>query len=349
MPPKLCCCNPEGCLIHEDAFDRADSTTIGDPWVEEVGDWEIVSGKLNIDEIGLIRNTTANLYGTANSNVWATIEDYEPGKKYRLIIQLNEDADDYYYAEWHYVDSMNMYWTLGDQSGAIETQGPFLPTEEGAVIKLFMHERNQLCMHDDQSRITICVPPKSGQFVGLASGSADGATFDNFLWQATPIDDVTCPNCDCSCDYWCIPDALLASFVDANECPLLDGLTALLQNNGPTKFGYPWVQSVALNCPDGSGGQFVLRFECSNLTEIKGYLTFDVAPPTLQNPNISYEADPTVSTCNPLSLRFGPFDLGAVSGCNISECCGGTPCGLTPTDTSLVYIWITEAGSSYDY
>ncbi len=356
MPPRKCCCLPTGCLIHEDLFDRADSSTVGSPWIEESGDWEILSGTLNIDEAGLIRNTTYNEYNTSSGYIKASLADFVPGKKYRLIVQLNADATDYYYGEWHYINSTTMVCTLGDQSGPIESTPPFNPATVGEFAILSMHEKNQLCMADSERRITICMPPKEGKFVGLGAGDSNGATFSYFSWEATFADNITCPTCDCSCEGWCIPDALIATFVDLEECPLLDGFVVELNNTGQTKTGAQWSQAISLKCPDSETfGEFLLSFECDDSTTAEGFskglLIFNVAPATMEYPiaGVPLPANIEASTCHPLSLRFGPINMGAVSGCNQTTCCGGFPCPPAGLGYSALYIYITKASSDYDY
>jgi hypothetical protein len=345
MAPRKCCCNV-GCDIASDDFNRADSTSVGSDWDEESGDWAIASNKLTVPTAGVIRNVAVNPYGSNSMYISAKIENLADDTKYRILLQMNATGTEYYFAEWHYVDASNMYFSLGDESGVFETLGPDSPLIEGSQINASMTAKNQLCMSDLSSRITVCVEPKPAsthKYGGLAAGNSNGAAFDDYAAFATTAESVDCQSCDCTCDGWCVPDALVATFQEVNECPDLDGLTIDLDNVSPIKFGAGWSQLATFNCPDASG-QFTLEFTCSD--ELKGSLNVTDSP---LGPLGALNADADVSTCRPLSLRFGPYSLGSVSGCGTTVCCGGNPCGTSGADQSLFYIWITKRLTDYDY
>ena len=56
--PSCQCC--EDCILFEDDFNRANSTTVGNGWTEVAGDWEIVSNELQIDEADAIASNSAS-------------------------------------------------------------------------------------------------------------------------------------------------------------------------------------------------------------------------------------------------------------------------------------------------
>lgn len=342
MAPRKCCCNV-GCDIASDDFNRADSTSVGSDWDEESGDWAIASNKLTVPTAGVIRNVAVNPYGSNSMYISAKIENLADDTKYRILLQMNATGTEYYFAEWHYVDATTMYFRLGDETGVLESTGPDDPTGI-SQINASMTVKNQLCMSDLSSRITVCVEPKPAsthKYGGLAAGNSNGAAFDDYAAFATTAESVDCQGCDCTCQGWCIPDALIATFQDVNECPALDGFTIDLDNGSIIKFGSGWLGSDY--CPDLSG-LIDLKYECAN--DELGTLTYSAPAaggPAIINP------DPEVSTCHPLSLRFGPINFGTVSDCGTTECCGGNPCGTTIDDTSLVYIWITKRLTDYDY
>ena len=116
MPTARCCCN---CEYFEDLFDRSDSTDLGGAWTEIDGDWEIAGGELTIAEEGIVRCHAINPVDPSNMVVRAKITNYQDNTRYRLLAQVSADGSDYYYAEWYYVDSSNMYFTIGDSGGAI--------------------------------------------------------------------------------------------------------------------------------------------------------------------------------------------------------------------------------------
>lgn len=344
MPPRFCCC-VTGCDIASDNFNRADSSSLGSDWVEISGDWEIASNKLVVPTAGIIRNVAVNPYGSNSMVISAKIDNLADDTKYRILLQMNAAGTEYYFAEWHHTTGGDFYFSLGDETGIFETDGPDT-LAEGDQITASMTAKNQLCMTDLGSRLTICVEPKPAsthKYGGLAAGTSNGAAFDDYAAFASTAENVECLGCDCTCDGWCIPDALVATFQELNECPDLDGLVIDLDNTYPIKFGAGWDQLAApWYCPDLEG-EFTLNFVCSD--EFKGTLAH--LSGTLGG--VSLNADPDVSTCHPLSLRFGPFNVGSVSGCARTSCCGGNPCGTSGEDVSSFYIWITKRLTDYDY
>jgi len=341
MATQRCCCT---CSYGEDDFNRADSTDVGDKWEEHLGDWEISRGMLTSDEVGVIRKISINPVDPSNQVVRAKIQNYQDDTRYRILAQMSEDGTDYYYAEWWYVDSSTMYFALGDSTGEIESIGPDAPPPEGTICELTVTGKNQFCMQDNSSRLTLCMAPKDGNYCGLASGTSVGATFDDFEVLLHRSDRSVCPSCDCDCDGWCIPDKLLATFQDAGYCSGLDGWELHLENTSETKFGTGW-NHAAQNCPANPGGVDAIRLKmvCDGAGDFNG-LVLSIEQGSVIG-GLFDTPDPIVSTCNPLSLRFGPFSFGNVSGCFPTTCCGDSPCA---PDESLFYIWITPDGSDYD-
>lgn len=336
------CCGV--CFIAEDNFNRANSTNLGADWDEELGDWEILNNELFIDEIGRVRNVNFNSFGSNSQDVTVKLMNYQDDTKYRILLQMNDTGTEYYFAEWHYVDANTMYWRVGDETATCVTIGPDTPIPEGTAVRALINSKNQLCMDDEASRISICVEPKpktTHKWAGLGAATSVGATFDDYYAQGTTAESVECASCDCTCQAWCIPNRLIATFVELNECPDLDGLTIELENASNIKSGAGWVQTAVFNCPDATY-QWDLVYNCAG----EDFGSLNVIDSPLGNLG-SVSADPAASMCHPLSLRFGPFSLGSVSGCGKTDCCGGYPCGLTAEDASLVYIWITADGD-YD-
>lgn len=339
------CCCVQGCAVAADDFNRADSTSIGSSWTEHVGDWEIVSNRLTVAEIGVVRHHSLSPYATGNQNVSAKIHDMAAGTKHRLLLQVSLDGTDYYYAEWHYVDAVTMIFNLGSSSGGVLKTLTGTPILDGTTIRASMTDGGILCMSDSASRITVCAASKSGKYTGLGAGSEDGATFDDFVFEAHYADNPLCQSCDCGCDGYCIVDELIATFEDLNECPNLDGWTLPLTNTGPIKFGSDWYQGSAAMCPGGVGGSenIGLHLGCtgtnSGMGDLKLFVDTGAFITVASGASFDFP-DPSVSTCSPLALRYGPFTYGNVSGCYNTVCCNGTPCA---PDESTFYIWITEA------
>lgn len=352
IPPRKCCC-VTGCDIASDDFNRADSTSVGSDWVEISGDWAIASNKLTVPTAGIIRNIAVNPYGGNSMLISVLVENIVDDTKYRILLQMNSAGTEYYFAEFHYVDATEAWYSIGDETGVFETSGPdALGASPGPFqMDASMTVKNQLCMtFDGASRLTACVQPKPAsthKYGGLEAGT-NGATFDEYAAFATTAESVECLGCDCDCDGWCVPDDLVATFQEINECPLLDGLTIDLDNTSQIKGGTGWLNtgSVTMPCPDTSGTGFLLKYDCG----FGGLGTLEVISDgmgSLAFPSLGADVD--VSTCHPLSLRFGPYSMGSVSGCATTECCGGNPCGTSGDDQSLFYIWITRRSDDYDY
>lgn len=340
MPTRRCCCN---CEYASDDFNRFDDTDCGPNWDEVDGDWEISGGMLNINETGLIRNVAINPYDPSNQVIRAKIQNYQDDRRYRLVAQCDSSGAGGYYAEWHYVDSGTMYFRIGNSGGVIQSIGPELPIPEGTIIEFTVTGKNQFCMQDNSSRITLCLEPNGGNYSALAAGNDNGATFDDFSLSLHRSDISVCPACDCDCEGWCIPNLLLATYVDAGYCSGLDGWEQHLENDGPSKFGEGW-GSPSETCPTNPGGVTNIRLKMV----CDGSGTFSGLTLSLEEGGIGtlfYSPDESVSTCHPLSLRFGPYSFGNVSGCFPTTCCGDSPCD---PDESLFYIWITPDPSDYD-
>lgn len=339
MPTKRCCC-PGDCLITSDDFDRANSTDIGSDWEEMSGDWDIFSNKLRcFDPAGVVRNKAQNPYSD-NQVVRARIMDYVDGAKYRLLVHLDDTGTEYYYGEWHYVDSSAMYVRVGSSvDGSLCEIGPILPIPEGTTCEVSITEGGQLCVQDLASRCTVCVSPKAYEvYTGLAAGSAVVATFDDYEFYAHKADIDECPSCDCSCDGKCIPDDLTATYENLNQCPDLDDYSVSLKNSGPTKFGADWYQDPAADCPGSIPETLELVMKCTGGGTSIGNLQLEFLQGSA-TPS-SALADPSVSTCDPISLRFGPFSYGNISGGGFpTTCCGGAP---GADEESTFYVWVTE-------
>lgn len=348
MGRRRCCCGAD-CEVFTDDFDRADSGTVGNGWDEVVGVWAIVSNELEHTSTtpAMILHDSVNPFGSNNMVVYAEIGDYVDGAKYRLIVQSNETGTEYYYGEWHYQDSGNMYFEVGDQAGIIgDIVGPVLPIVEGTRCSLSITDGGQLCMQDTSSRITECVVPNTKaahHWAGMANDGTVGIIFDNWEFWAHLMDKEDCPVCDCSCEGWCIVDELVAEFEELSECPDLDGFTMNLEKpvGQPIATGGHWLSAVT-SCGTGQVEDYELDFTCTGSDSVAN-MKLDILQGTCtrKSDGAAYDyADPTVSTCEPLSLRFGPFSYEAVSGGGFETmCCHGFP--YDPNESDF-YIWVTE-------
>ncbi len=60
MPPRFCCCEPLECDLLIDDFTRADSTSLGDEWVEVTGNSSIVSNAMLIEDSAKVASVIGN-------------------------------------------------------------------------------------------------------------------------------------------------------------------------------------------------------------------------------------------------------------------------------------------------
>ena len=342
MGDRRCCCV---CEIFNDNFTGANSDTVGNGWVEVDGDWDIVSNELAhvSGTPGMCLHDSVNWFGSNNMVVYAKIGGFVNGSKHRLIVQSNEDGSEYFYGEWHYQDSSNMYFSLGDESGVFKTIGPEAPVLDGQKCQLSITDGGQLCMSDISSRLTECVTPKDKDtfhYAGMANDGTVGITFDDWEFWAHLMDKEDCPVCDCSCEGWCIVDELVAEFEEIAYCPDMDGVTMDLDNTGDIVTGSHWYSAVT-SCGTSPNEDIQLDMTCTGSAGVDSMrLDINVGSFVRKSDSAQYDyADPTVSTCDPLSLRFGPFNYIGVSGCAETTCCHGFPC---PPDGSDFYIWVTE-------
>lgn len=352
------CCEPESCLIATADFNGDDSDTVkpadnNKVWIEIAGDWDNDTNRCKHVSTtpGICINETVNTFpGSNNMVVRCKFYGFADGSKHRIIVQSNLAGTDYFYGEWYYyIDGTpKMDFTLGSSSaGVIGTITGGSPIAEGTQCEVSVTEGGQLCMQDLSSRITECVTPKEGDYAGVGSAGVVGITFDDWEFWAHEMDRDDCPSCDCSCEGYCIEDDLTLEYEDISYCGNLDQVTHALTNAGPIKFGADWytgaysvgspvdTHSFALRCV-GAGSEGVSNLRLDILQGI---------PLGRKSDGASYDfPDPSVSTCEPLSLRFGPFTYGNVSHSGPPPCpetlaCGGRPCD---PDTSDFYIWVYE-------
>lgn len=89
-------------LVFSDDFNRANSDSLGGNWVENSGDWDILSNKMRCATAGLVANTSS--IGSADYQVEAavTIAANGPGLRGRIVdssnyylLHMNTNTDDY--------------------------------------------------------------------------------------------------------------------------------------------------------------------------------------------------------------------------------------------------------------
>lgn len=211
----------------------------------------------------------------------------------------------------------------------------------------------------------------------LANGGSTAIAFDSFHfavhWAAiengNPDDYYNCPQCDCDCQGLCMPRAMTAILVDADpggptSCAEIDGTQFDLDVfYGPEpgvytlRMGWRMPEPITLG-PFGTclfGRTFDLNLFCDVSTPPPPY-----EAPQEEQPEINYHlfnvddrsdgcdpgswftdwsfADVETASCNPLYLKFGPFEVDEFTDdgeCEIGCCRDELPSGQ-------VYVVITE-------
>lgn len=336
---RRCCCK-QGCDIVHDDFNRTDSTTVGSPWTEESGDWEIDSNTLTeTTGTGIIRTTTTHPMNHWSGIYGVTFLNLQYGNKYRLLFNV-VNALNYYYVElYYYFDDPNNMVRLsaGMVEDGVETELKSL-TQAGP--EPGYDEEMYLCR--DYSGIYYIstligqwgccgFPDNSGRRAGLANNSGSNTiAFDDYTWDEHFITDENCPRCYCSCEGYCIPDELTMT-VEA-DCGL-DGLETTgygsALGEGTWQFDFnDWLylysggsmvtqQKFKFWCPC-FGNVIGENFADEECEEGANFFLCDITSAQLPDmPGWTHNcyssgltgAYATAHTCNPLWWQFGPFEI----------------------------------------
>lgn len=255
---QKCCC-PAECIIIDESFDRADSTSLGADWTEVSGDWEIVGGELqeNATSGAIVIST---LYHTRTSfYLYAPLgaDGMVSGRKYRLIANYL-DASNYHYAEYEY-DSGALSITIR----LVSASGGTYRTEEWtedvvADDMVYPYVALALCL--DPSIFTATLlnrttrfisvaqdPPtlvSGGYKVGMGNGAASQINFDSFLATESSYYNSSCQPCPKKCcarcpewtwderdgEWYWVGDLCLT--LTCADCPELDTSCTLSQTDG---------------------------------------------------------------------------------------------------------------------
>jgi len=333
MPGHPCCC--KGCEVLVDLFNRANSSNIGNQWVEHSGGWSIASNELAEDgTTGLVY--TVKHISENRRRVFVTCKDAQNGKAYRLAPAVTSAGTKYIYVELA-VAAGNGTLTLGistfsggswNDAAALDTfsLGPVDIGQDYTLVACLTENGIYGGLLEISGPVWDCTTingPRAG--IANAGGAAE---FDDFHWyrhaeDILPDVDGNCIRCDCECEGHCIPKTLTLTL--HSTCPHRDGLTATLTLNTALYPAFiwegtstwPWVCQdedpvetsdvfFRLFCFDDHGecsGEFAL---CTN-NFCAGASTCDWAaasitcasPPTFEGGECSVG-----HTCNPLNIVF---------------------------------------------
>jgi len=231
MPTKRCCCqNATDCLIASDDFNRTAATSLGANWVEQTGDWEIVSNELVAVSDGIVLtshrqakpvNTTYNynievdmIVGSVTS--WGIICKYIDDDNYDWI-DLTLDGTQLwptFYRRAGGSDSVVMdktTHTTGDSFSDVTQTLLICYSEVEWSINYLGGDISAAWTTCDVSPATSLPGDTSIGLVGFSKGH-----FDNFFYYYHRLSNPPCNVCDCFCqnpgvlsDYSCYPEKLL--------------------------------------------------------------------------------------------------------------------------------------------
>ncbi len=193
----------------------------------------------------------------------------------------------------------------------------------------------------DLNLVTCSSFHEDGHWTGLRNERAYPVFWNLFVWWEHYQTNNICPHCICTCLGYCIPRTVTATMQNVSGCAVLDGEEVDLTLNLPSSdsgdhgLQLEWDHDnddsitcgehefhIALHCcvSSGQGGSI----DCTDTggeIEPPGFrLVIGQDDPCIGGGTVYGSARPT-STCNPLSLVFGPFTITSQQSCN---CCDGT-------------------------
>jgi len=327
MARRRCCC-PGACYVFYDQFNRL---TLGTDWTQVNGTWTLSGGQLveggTADSI-LITTAEVPADSAGEMDAFVQVYNYNVGDVFRLyvawdtaseyyMVQVTYQGSDTWYVELCYKTSVlpgatatqlaTVFGSGPDQyiliRGCIDSDGNF----KGGVISA----------SDEPAWITATGTPV-GRKMGLGHDNTGGATFDEFYVIELRTEDIVCSQCWCHCNGNVPSKTLLATIWDATgRAACLNGDSGYLNWNWAAGASY-WdgtiihsgsgacVLPLKLICDatidqDCPGVEWTLEntsgFCCTNL----------LGGPYPACAPITPDCDD--STCWPLDLVFGPFEM----------------------------------------
>jgi len=322
------CCHGE-CWQWSDDFNRA---AIGADWTVVSGTWSIDTNVLEeVGTAGAVIVTTANVSPTPFHHRVTILVDLTMavGAKPRIIVNY-VDASTYFYAEWEKTSAGNdgtlrLCSTTGGVLASLNTTMAEISPGWGRMSvcfndELFAAEVVGLWGTQTDQVVYICDPGRydNGNKAGIGNGAAIEIRVDLFdiieIWPPK----TNCPECVCTCEGECIPHSLTGTITLDNpsggcQYPGLHGQTfplTMVQGEGT------WFTNGLTIC----GAPVTLEFGCTG--------DFDVHPGTDTEFSLvggvicfgTAGSGNVSAVCDPLSIVFGPFDIGYEPPPPLQEC-----------------------------
>ena len=330
MGDRRCCC---GCEIGHDYFNRADSLTLGSNWPDTIegntaqtGDWDIHDNTAEMQDASGGRAVFKTKHPVPDESMYVGINcpDMHVGDIYEVIVNW-KDMSNFHYAQIEVTieDPPGVMWLtarLYSVSGGIP--GLLLELEVGqnyADVITGLHHTNLVALIGDEGFCAIidnvaihkiwemASPITGGYWAGMGASGRDDIQIDNFYFSQHAETDPTCPYCICKCaDGYPFPKQLTATFVDCTGRMVgAEGCTIVLD----------WQQETIAGAPPYSGwygfsedccGRLDVNFICNDGGTAQEMQC--TVPASCNTNNLSLYAS-EASTCSPLILRFGPFQV----------------------------------------
>ena len=377
MPPRKCCC--VDCILGDDDFNRANANPPSGQWHEISGEFEILSNTVNTitpgvlattichvpqhDEGSFIANfTLVNLRSRSIFKVRAgkpDTSDYEvhfepldmdtPGASIRVTV-IGDAAE---------TAVVSHPWPVDNLGDSADTALAFCCYQPG------VHLKASLGSYGGQPPVPgVCVTdPGSNCWtiggVDVGNFSFIEGRFDDWDYQVTATDDLTCNPCGCFClrgemptdrydpDKACFPATIKAIFqlvsssVYAGACPLNDFEVDLVETDADRTSWQSETQTLCAtsfalkaDCGVFDEGNFAFRGLSLTLQDISGggpgSVVFQWQSPDFAGGESASTRFPDYeeSTCDPLGLVFQ----------NLLLSCQFGPCGDPLDPTRLGYI-----------
>lgn len=348
-----CCCK-RSCIIHRDEFDRENSSDLGPPWKEEVGEWSVhghrlveegTPGARVICQERVPKGPDSETPGPWSHymHVSIAVHDEQVGDSYSLLGQYKDHLN---YIEGRYTRlaagkaRIELYSVTGGNSTLLDSNDEFYlsdPDRNPRWLSLCITEKSMIFDMDDTSMCfvvadTVIIP--DGHLSGISHGNSHESAFDHWTLNKDWADDHKCSQCpDCRCSDVLLPRELQAVYRAEGDCGILDGITVPLktalcgadQKGGPH---YQWDGVVDSGCLALAEPRLslVCPGSAADITEWKliisesGKYPYDAC--ISGTPAVAY-ARPE-STCAPLNLVFD-FHFGP----NLTQICPDDclPCG----------------------
>lgn len=369
MARRRCCC-PGECYVFYDQFNRSDSTDLGADWTEVVGYWSIVAKRLvEVGTADAKAITTAEVPADSAGEMDAFVQvyNYSVGDVYRLYVAWDSTSE-YYMLQVTYLGGDEWYIELCHNTSVLATatqQATVFgvpPTTNYVVLQACIDSDGNfqggvISTLDEMAWITDSGTP-FGRKAGVGHDNTGGAVFDEFYFTELRTDDIVCSACWCHCNGNVPSKRLLATVYNATDrAACLDGLQCYLDYdwNGGVPFWSGTIHrtgggdcdiefkvlcdaTIDLDCPGREWTLENLLGSCC--TNLAGGGEFGCTPIT---------PDCDTSTCWPLNLVFGPFEMrddDLICGCCYAPGTFTDPITFECTDANCVgyyYIIVTDS------